>query len=381
MMASPDMLVTEVNGKEIEGLKEEQSNIKAKIDNLQESVSDMANTVLHPILPKDSPSISYKVLENTLDDVAGNRNGDEPQNHVLKQTLDDHPDFKGKLGEVTSTIKHLEKRWSNLDKAICSIANTVNNLDQYGRLYNLVLRKVVGVPYKAKGFLFSSYVVQLLNNLFYGHLFRPVTMWDIDKSHPLFKESDGSYAIIIRFTNRDMRDDIFYKRRLLADTNTGITLTENLTSANLKLLRDSKEKLSKLAVWSEQGVIYADVNGRKKPIKDHATLSNIAENFPDAVSTHVRRKKTPHTEQANSNTNDNEHQTDIVYGADLTAIQTWPTLLQAINYQEMKGPGNGKNQYPNNTAHNQYPNNFYQDNHNHGYRGRGRRGTRGRGGN
>ena len=126
---------------------------------------------------------------------------------------------------------------SDLDDSILKIISRINNVEQYGRLYNLLIHNVLRVPYKSKGLRFSYFIVDLLNSILGRYLDFPITIYDIDKSHPLYKKSNGKYVLIVRFVRRDIRDAIFYISRKFLNDPEGITITENLTADDMKLLK------------------------------------------------------------------------------------------------------------------------------------------------
>ena len=162
-----ELMNTTADVSEIEGVKDEQRAIKGKMDYLQEFVAYMANTVLKPELPKDSPNITYSALEKSIGDCESNQS----DNSDLSKVLKDHPVFNAQMCTVISEMTNLDQRLSKLDTLIEVFSNRLNFQEQYGRLYNLLLHKVTGVPYKAKGFVFSHYIVDLLNSLQYSMVY------------------------------------------------------------------------------------------------------------------------------------------------------------------------------------------------------------------
>ena len=177
---------------------------------------------------------------------------------------------------LTAKVEHLEEKWSKADTKLGKLLRSINGLEQYGRLYNLIIHDLMNVPHKLKGLRFSAYVVRLLNRLFGKYLYFPITLHDIDKSHPLYKKSNGKYVIIVRFVRRDVRDAIFYKKHVLKHTNTGITITENLTKDNMKLFKSAEESFGKGNVSSDQGKIYALVGGRRRHIKNNDSITTLS---------------------------------------------------------------------------------------------------------
>ena len=176
---------------------------------------------------------------------------------------------------LTAKVEHLEEKWSKADTKLAELLQRINGVEQYGRLYNLLIHDIMGVPYKLKGLRFSAYVVRLLNRLLGKHLFCPIQLHDIDKSHPLYKKINGKYVIIVRFVRRDIRDAIFYKKDVLKETNTGITITENLTKDNMELLKSAEKSFGKGNVSSDQGKIYALLHGRRRHINNKDCITSL----------------------------------------------------------------------------------------------------------
>ena len=145
-------------------------------------------------------------------------------------------------------------------------------------MYNLELGNLTNVPFWLKGFAFSMYVVDLLNNLFAKHLPFPICLNDIDKSHPLYRNPDATHVIIVRFVRRDVRDAIFYSTNLIKFT--GVSVAENLTADNKLLLKSAEKQLGSCdgGVCTDQGKIFhIHVNGRKTRIKDENDILFVIE--------------------------------------------------------------------------------------------------------
>ena len=67
-------------------------------------------------------------------------------------------------------------------------------------------------------------------------------------------------------------------------------------------------------------------------------LVNGGSALPRGADTTNTDSSTSTTKQHTTNTN-NEQQVANEFGVDINSKGSWPSLLQAINYQEMKGPG------------------------------------------
>ena len=72
-------------------------------------------------------------------------------------------------------------------------------------------------------------------------------------------------TIIVRFHSRDMRDAIIRSRRQLKEKEKRVSITEDLTSKNAKLVADLKKIPGVEASWSWGGKVYAKHSGSSHP--------------------------------------------------------------------------------------------------------------------
>ena len=104
---------------------------------------------------------------------------------------------------------------------------------------------------------------------------------DISTSHRLPASKNKHPPIIVRFTNRDIKNKIYYKRRNLIGVNdfgiTGMTklfINENLTPKRKKLFSLAYKKRIELNyqyIWSNNGEIYL----RKNSTSDRIKISSL----------------------------------------------------------------------------------------------------------
>ena len=99
---------------------------------------------------------------------------------------------------------------------------------------NLIVKGLKNVPTKLKGYKFSMWVANQLNRLI-PNLDFPILPHFISVSHPLHQDESGSPVVIIRFAIRDVRNEVFFKRKFIRNRN--VTITEHLIDSNKKLLR------------------------------------------------------------------------------------------------------------------------------------------------
>ena len=82
----------------------------------------------------------------------------------------------------------------------------IEELDQYGRKNILLLRKLI-FPKDKYGMEFIKWIVEEINKIF-PDLEIPLQMSHIDDAHPLKSRKDEHPLVIIKFTNRWMKNEI-----------------------------------------------------------------------------------------------------------------------------------------------------------------------------
>ena len=172
----------------------------------------------------------------------------------LEERCDEHQVQMVKKDSIISKLQ------DNLEKALIS----TNKNDQYNRrnMFNIHgVSEEVGKTGDHK-----AAVAQLLTQ----KLQTPVARDDIDATHPIGKTHNGRSTFIVKLHQRELRDKLMSRRRLLKQTGTkNIVLQDNLTPQNLDLLKKVKEHDNVTAAWSWQGVIWAVNKHERKVRVDH----------------------------------------------------------------------------------------------------------------
>ena len=81
--------------------------------------------------------------------------------------------------------------------------------------------------------------------------------------------------MIVRFANRDVRNEVFYKKKHIIDKR--IKIREHLTNRNLVLLKEAQKLLGERNAWSTQTKIYGKVGSRKLRISSTNDLQTLKE--------------------------------------------------------------------------------------------------------
>ena len=175
------------------------------------------------------------------------------------------------------------------NKEISQLKEQNNSLDQYLRSNNLFFRNF-HIPENCEGARLAYYVANKLNYLM-PYLDIPVSVHNINITHPMRTNAQGHTLIIVRFTNRHVRHNIYENRLHLQ--NYGITVTEHLTQYNVKLLHAAKNKVGQDNAWSYNGKIFALSNGKRVIISNNLHVENLE----------VGDKTTSHSHRYNRNFN------------------------------------------------------------------------------
>ena len=177
--------------------------------------------------------------------------------------------------ELQYEVNILGAKFNKLEKEHSKTASQLDDLEQYGRRENL---EIHGIPYQQDEST-NQIVKQLAKQL-------KINLDDsqISTSHRLYNKSDASNRsvatgkfntnwkesksikqppIIVRFANRDKRNEIYNKRKALrpnGSSNRGkIEICENLTSRRKFLLQETKRAkafLNYQFLWTYQGKIF-----------------------------------------------------------------------------------------------------------------------------
>ena len=159
----------------------------------------------------------------------------------------------------------------------------LNDLEQYGRRFNL---RIFGVPLK-EGDDYKETVVSLCQS---SLGMDDLNKNDIENAHPLPPNKPSSSSphsrdppmkstMIVRFKSRATRDDILRKRKQLK--NSGISIAEDLTSCNARLLKRLHNDDSVSDSWTVNGKVYCKFKNTSKKcvVNPFDSLSDVFARF------------------------------------------------------------------------------------------------------
>ena len=191
------------------------SNLKSQIDKVWESNDCMRGRIA---------ALEYAVEEQQADLVK------------QKQEIENHEK------ELTDQKKDLSKCKEDLDK----LRKDHDDLKQYIKFDNLLFHTWPFPRSYLSSLEFSQYMADSINR-FLPNLSVPVKCEHISDAHPL-KTFSNSKVIIVRFSNRNIRHQVYAQRRFLPRR---MAITEHLSPANRLIVNRAKELFGKANVTTE----------------------------------------------------------------------------------------------------------------------------------
>ena len=155
--------------------------------------------------------------------------------------------------------KELRDQVSQCQKDSSSRRREVNDLEQHSRQFNL---RVYGVKEAQGGKETVEDCVAHCREIFSKKIGVPVTAQDVDMAHRTGKPGGPRpRPIIVRLHSRRLRSQVLADRRKLKQS--GVSVGEDLTQLNYRLLQRASQHSTTLAAWSSNGKILSKVkNGR-----------------------------------------------------------------------------------------------------------------------
>ncbi|KAK4881344.1 hypothetical protein RN001_004663 [Aquatica leii] len=165
-------------------------------------------------------------------------NDDERIEKTIEKVLNNQSFIKRIVETATAVIRELyEERIKALEAKVCLLetahSNRLDAVEQYSRVNNL---RVFGVQEDKKEDLSAS-----LTKLFKNKLGARMEEKDIDICHFLPSDEGKTKQVIVRFVRREVRNEVFRKKKLLRGT--GISIYEDLSKTRAHLLKLTKVQL------------------------------------------------------------------------------------------------------------------------------------------
>lgn len=193
---------------------------------------------------------------------------------------------------IKDNMMEMEKRWSN---RFLSLSEQFAISDQYSRKNSLKIRGYKALP-KLTGYNFIKATAEELNILI-PSLNGSIKPTHIDDAHPLPTKADkdsGNKTVIVKFSNRWVKNEILMRRNELEGT--GLTITEHLTPHTFQLLSAAQKIVGEDNTWVHNTVVFAQHNGIRYSIKTFNDLDLLQKKANTETPTlHKNPPSTPTT--------------------------------------------------------------------------------------
>ncbi len=213
------------------------------------------NSKMAPKKPKASVSneqSSNLTLQDVYDLLVKNHDS-------ISESIDS---IKASLKSVKNSAKKNTQDIKNVSSSLSQTNTTVEHNEQNSRLNSV---RLINGPTLPRDMDCAMFMVNLLNKYLGGQLSTKITVMDIDVAHKLGHEKNGRQDYIIKFVRRYVRDQVFYKKKFFAESNSGVSnptkafLSEDLTATRRAIMKNlsSMHKDKKIhAFWSLHGEIF-----------------------------------------------------------------------------------------------------------------------------
>lgn len=263
------------------------------MDELQRNNDELQQQVALGKSRLDESEIKYnnllaelQSLKAKIDSTPGDSSTSATSSEVSKDTL--LATMKELISSATAAadnVKDMKNDWSNLDTSVKSMKRDISGLLQYSRINSLLIHGLKNIPPNLHGYNFAIYIVNAINQLLGKHLAYPVNIWHLEYSHILPTFSGKKTVVLVKFKSRFMKHDIYDNRTKLKGT--GISITEQLTPENRKLLNSTRDTVGFVNVWTSQTKILANLEGTIYHIKNQSDVDKLKqkcnETFPDGL--------------------------------------------------------------------------------------------------
>lgn len=175
-----------------------------------------------------------------------------------------------RVDAVNRVSSNLQERWCSLEQKVSQLESSIVNLKndlkvefnyvkQYQMVDNLIAHKFPLPTVMMTSLEFCKYVADQFNILL-PQLPIPIKWEHISTAHPLPTRSGTSNTIVIRFSNRCIKDMIYSHRNYLKN---GVLITEHLTQFNQSICNKAKSLFSSnCTVYTESCKIYINIDGK-----------------------------------------------------------------------------------------------------------------------
>lgn len=152
-----------------------------------------------------------------------------------------------KLNDFTKSLNTLEENVSNNQKAISSVVNTCDSIQQLAKNNSL---RIHGLPEERDNETVLSNVIEFIKKELHVHCSEN----DIDSVFRIGQINNKGRTVLVNFVRYLKRCEVLSAKRNLKHK--GISIFEDLTKSNYALLLEAKKKFGNKKAWSASGKIF-----------------------------------------------------------------------------------------------------------------------------
>ena len=175
-------------------------------------------------------------------------------------------------GNLQDKLNLLTDRLDQIDLSIAQINADIANIMQYFKIDNLLLHRKVPFPNFSSTLECCQYVVDLLNKLL-PSLPIPISLNHISTAHYLPTKAKRSSVVVVRLSNRFIKDMIYEHRHEASDD---ILITEHLTDDTKAVFDTAKKLFGRNYVETVNCKTVIRIDGKSFPVK---SISDVHKSF------------------------------------------------------------------------------------------------------
>lgn len=189
------------------------------------------------------------------------------------------------LGTISDSISEIKSELESVKRINSTLQHQINELNTYSRRDNLMFYGLKVTSYADAASVTrdnsntavpvdlrenNSRLVQEILNICNNTLNVPITTSDISVAHRVGSSSSASNSsqssppIVVRFTSRRARDNVFAARKKLKDSNLpGLYINEHLSTDMAKIFKQARDLIKSKKIhsaWSHNGIVFFKVS-------------------------------------------------------------------------------------------------------------------------
>ncbi|KAK9674887.1 hypothetical protein QE152_g40787 [Popillia japonica] len=165
--------------------------------------------------------------------------------------------------KIENITKAYEQKVSQLEEKLNIAYKTIDSLEQYSRRNSL---RIYGLPMTTNENSDEA-VIQFCKEKLQVEVKKEM----IDCSHRLGKEENRSKPLLVKFVNKNIKQEIYRKKSRLKGSK--IVIREDLTHKNIQLMKNVRDKFT--TAWTNNCNIFTKVNGKIYKINNASDINKI----------------------------------------------------------------------------------------------------------